>query len=86
MWATRVEKLVCSSTGMSDCRICYDALCNSLMYREVESVLLYYKRQCIYYCGTYIWCTVLCVCVCARARVRACWLDLMLVVYIYIIM
>ena len=65
MWATRVEKLVCSSTGMSDCRICYDALCDSMMYREVESVLLYCKRQFIYYyCGTYTWCIVLCVCVC----------------------
>ena len=32
IWATRAEKLVCSSTGMSDCRICYDALCNSTMH------------------------------------------------------
>jgi len=32
LWAVRFEKLMCSSSSSSvcDCRICYDAVCNSV--------------------------------------------------------
>ena len=35
---------MCSSSSVCDCRICYDAVCNGMIYRGVEVEVLYYKR------------------------------------------
>ena len=34
---------MCSSSSVCDCRICYDAVCNGMIYRGVENEVLYYK-------------------------------------------
>jgi hypothetical protein len=67
---------MCSS-NMCDCRI-YDAVCNSMMYRDGE-VNCYVVNGNVYIIIVVLTfcCIVVCVCVCA------CWLDFM-VLYILI--
>ena len=44
LWGIILEKLMCSSSSVCDCRVCCDAVCNSVMCRDGESELLYCKR------------------------------------------